>query len=121
MAYGILPTSFRDAPLCAGPESMLPVVVMDSGLARKERAPRNDELLVMWSGRRRSSPSPLWGGWPAAGRSGGGRHRLGARVTPTPASARNRRCAPAACSADPPHKGEGIYVRIDQIAQPNFA
>src|SRR5882757_8861854 len=34
-------TSFRDAPLGAGPESILPVVVMDSGLAL--RAPRNDE------------------------------------------------------------------------------
>src|ERR1700704_4339155 len=32
--------SFRDAPLGAGPESILPVVVMDSGLAR--RAPPND-------------------------------------------------------------------------------
>ena len=32
--------SFRDAPLGAGPESILPVVVMDSGLAL--RAPRND-------------------------------------------------------------------------------
>ena len=30
-----------DAPLGAGPESILPVVVMDSGLAL--RAPRNDE------------------------------------------------------------------------------
>ena len=29
--------SFRDAPLGAGPESILPVVVMDSGLAQ-ERA-----------------------------------------------------------------------------------
>jgi hypothetical protein len=32
------PASFRDAPLGAGPESILPVVVMDSGLAQ-ERAP----------------------------------------------------------------------------------
>ena len=32
--------SFRDAPLGACPESILPVVVMDSGLAL--RAPRND-------------------------------------------------------------------------------
>jgi hypothetical protein len=30
-----------DAPLGAGPESILPVVIMDSGLAL--RAPRNDE------------------------------------------------------------------------------
>ena len=45
--------SFRDAPLGAGPESILPVVVMDSGLARSLSsgralhvpggAPRNDE------------------------------------------------------------------------------
>src|SRR5712692_8412386 len=35
-------SSFRDAPLGAGPESILPVVVMDSGLAL--RAPRNDNL-----------------------------------------------------------------------------
>jgi hypothetical protein len=44
--------SFRDAPLGAGPESILPVVVMDSGLARSLSsgralrgpvgAPRND-------------------------------------------------------------------------------
>jgi hypothetical protein len=27
------PSSFRDAPLGAGPESILPVVVMDTGLA----------------------------------------------------------------------------------------
>src|SRR6267154_1766224 len=32
--------SFRDAPLGAGPESILPVVVMDSGLARFARALR---------------------------------------------------------------------------------
>jgi len=31
--------SFRDAPLGAGPESILPIVVMDSGLARFARAP----------------------------------------------------------------------------------
>jgi hypothetical protein len=31
--------SFRDAPLGAGPESILPVVVMDSGLASVARAP----------------------------------------------------------------------------------
>jgi hypothetical protein len=30
-----------DAPLGAGPESMLPIVVVDSGLAL--RSPRNDE------------------------------------------------------------------------------
>jgi hypothetical protein len=35
-------SSFRDAPLGAGPESILPIVVMDSGLARFARA-RNDE------------------------------------------------------------------------------
>jgi hypothetical protein len=35
--------SFRDAPLGAGPESILPIVVMDSGLAL--RAPRNDGLI----------------------------------------------------------------------------
>src|SRR5258708_26049495 len=33
-------SSFRDAPLGAGPESILPVVVMDSGLARFARALR---------------------------------------------------------------------------------
>ncbi len=38
--YSLL--SFRDAPLGAGPESILPKVVMDSGLAF--RAPRNDTL-----------------------------------------------------------------------------
>jgi hypothetical protein len=32
-------SSFRDAPLGAGPESILPVVVMDSGLARFAHAP----------------------------------------------------------------------------------
>jgi hypothetical protein len=31
--------SFRDAPLGAGPESILPIVVMDSGFARFTRAP----------------------------------------------------------------------------------
>ncbi len=35
-------SSFRDAPLGADPESILPAVVMDSGLAREELAPRND-------------------------------------------------------------------------------
>jgi hypothetical protein len=35
--------SFRDAPLGAGPESILTMVVMDSGLAL--RAPRNDGLV----------------------------------------------------------------------------
>src|SRR5216684_580377 len=38
------PASFRDAPLGAGPESILTIVVMDSGLAL--RAPRNDEPIV---------------------------------------------------------------------------
>jgi hypothetical protein len=38
--------SFRDAPLGAGPESILPVVVMDSGLAL--RAPRNDDSQLNW-------------------------------------------------------------------------
>jgi hypothetical protein len=33
------PPSFRDAPLGAGPESILPIVVMDSGLTRFTRAP----------------------------------------------------------------------------------
>src|SRR6202163_1336955 len=47
------PLSFRDAPLGAGPESILPVVVLDSGLARSLSSgralrgpvgtPRNDE------------------------------------------------------------------------------
>ena len=40
------PASFRDAPLGAGPESILPVVVMDSGLAL--RAPRNDGSQLNW-------------------------------------------------------------------------
>ena len=34
----------EDAPLGEGPESILPIVVMDSGLAL--RAPRNDESIV---------------------------------------------------------------------------
>lgn len=34
--------SFRDAPKGAGPESILPMVVMDSGLSL--RSPRNDEF-----------------------------------------------------------------------------
>src|SRR6185369_2180221 len=41
MFPSILLSSFRDAPLGAGPESILTMVVMDSGLAL--RAPRNDE------------------------------------------------------------------------------
>ena len=47
--FGIRKPSFPDvqvhivdAPLGAGPESILPVVVMDSGLAL--RAPRNDDV-----------------------------------------------------------------------------
>src|SRR5258708_32999242 len=40
--FRIRMSSFRDAPLGAGPESILTIVVMDSGLAL--RAPRNDEL-----------------------------------------------------------------------------
>jgi hypothetical protein len=39
--FGQQPSSFRDAPLGAGPESILTIVVMDSGLAL--RAPRNDD------------------------------------------------------------------------------
>ena len=49
--FGIRKPSFPDvqvhivdAPLGAGPESILPAVVMDSGLAL--RAPRNDGLAV---------------------------------------------------------------------------
>src|SRR5882724_8261575 len=38
--FGPCLSSFRDAPLGAGPESILIIVVMDSGLAL--RAPRND-------------------------------------------------------------------------------
>jgi hypothetical protein len=34
-----LTSSFRDAPLGAGPESILPAGVMDSGFARFTRAP----------------------------------------------------------------------------------
>ena len=37
-------SSFRDAPLGAGPESILPAGVMDSGLAL--RAPRNDGVSI---------------------------------------------------------------------------
>src|SRR5450432_3112268 len=37
-------SSFRGASLGASPESILPIVVMDSGLAL--RAPRNDEAVV---------------------------------------------------------------------------
>jgi hypothetical protein len=40
-----IPSSFRDAPLGAGPESILTIVVMDSGLALC--APRNDESLFL--------------------------------------------------------------------------
>src|SRR5258708_27792758 len=36
-------SSFRDARFRAGPESILPIVVMDSGLAPLRFAPRNDE------------------------------------------------------------------------------
>jgi len=39
-----LALSFRDAPLGAGPESILPIVVMDSGLALC--APRNDVDII---------------------------------------------------------------------------
>ena len=62
MGHSLRHMSFRDAPPtsglpefgniivqvgnsrlgCAGPESILPVGVMDSGLARKGLAPRND-------------------------------------------------------------------------------
>jgi hypothetical protein len=34
-----------DTPLGGGPESILPAGVMDSGLARKGLAPRNDDEL----------------------------------------------------------------------------
>src|SRR6266478_3593231 len=36
---GVFSPSFRDAPSGAGPESILPIVVMDSGFARFARAP----------------------------------------------------------------------------------
>jgi hypothetical protein len=39
--FAAQPTSFRDTRLRVGPESILPIVVMDSGLAL--RAPRNDD------------------------------------------------------------------------------
>jgi hypothetical protein len=43
-----LSSSFRDARSSrAGPESILPAVVMDSGLARKGLAPRNDGLFIL--------------------------------------------------------------------------
>src|SRR5277367_5331949 len=45
MRFPNLSSSFRDAPLGAGPESILPAGVMDSGLAL--RAPRNDEQLFL--------------------------------------------------------------------------
>src|SRR5882757_7918557 len=48
-------------------------------------------------------PSPLWGGWPPEGRSGGGEQQ------------RDRACKPPRRpplrSADPPHKGGGIAFR----------
>ena len=37
-------SSFRDAPLGAGPESITTIVSMDSGLAL--RAPRNDDVNI---------------------------------------------------------------------------
>jgi hypothetical protein len=40
MMHAIFSPSFPDAPIGAGPESILPIVLMDSGLAL--RAPRND-------------------------------------------------------------------------------
>src|SRR3977135_3516448 len=46
IAMNLSYSSFRDAPLGAGPESIFPIVVMDSGLAL--RAPRNDGLLLAW-------------------------------------------------------------------------
>ena len=59
--------SFRDAPLGAGPESILPVVVMDSGLARSLSsgralrgpvgAPRNYQLLCATASSPRQIPS----------------------------------------------------------------
>jgi hypothetical protein len=39
--------SFRDTPLGAGPESILLVVILDSGFAQR-RAPRNDETLELF-------------------------------------------------------------------------
>jgi hypothetical protein len=44
--FGIEVPSFRDTRLRVGPESILPVVVMDSGLAL--RAPRNDGSQLNW-------------------------------------------------------------------------
>jgi len=38
-------TLFRGAPLGANPESILPIVVMDSGFAL--RAPRNDGYVLL--------------------------------------------------------------------------
>jgi hypothetical protein len=43
--YSLWP-SFRDALLGAGPESILPVGVMDSGLARKMLPPRPGMTLL---------------------------------------------------------------------------
>jgi hypothetical protein len=40
-------SSFRDTPLGVGPESILTMVVMDSGLAL--RAPRNDKTQLLMS------------------------------------------------------------------------
>ena len=51
MGHYIHHTSFRDAPPGAGPESILPMVAMDSGLAL--RAPRNDGSFLYASDRRR--------------------------------------------------------------------
>jgi len=48
--------SFRDAPLGAGPESIRPAVVMDSGFARKMLAPRNDGVILRRDIRIKISP-----------------------------------------------------------------
>src|SRR5947209_14293633 len=50
--------SFRDAPLGAGPESILTVAVMDSGLPL--RGPRNDRAIAAPLRLPRSPPAPLF-------------------------------------------------------------
>src|ERR1700676_4335127 len=70
----ISPPSFRDAPLGAGPESILTIVVMDSGLAL--RAPRHDEGAPPTTAAAGLSLGCVAQGLrPSSGRSGPVRHR----------------------------------------------
>ena len=51
---------------------------------RSQRANSARSLAQRWASQVASSPSPLRGGWPAEGRSGGGSHKLSVQNTPTP-------------------------------------